>query len=40
MFDLATEDGMVKFMISTVLKHEEAIKSTDVAKGVKVFTKQ
>ena len=27
-------------MIGTILKHKEAIKNADVAKGVKVLTKQ
>ena len=40
MSDLATDDGMVKLMISTILKHEEAVKSADVAKGMKALTKQ
>ncbi|XP_016070266.1 PREDICTED: tigger transposable element-derived protein 1-like [Miniopterus natalensis] len=38
--DLAMEYGMAKSTISTILKHKEAIKSADVAKGVKVLTKQ
>nr|KAF6463386.1 tigger transposable element derived 1 [Molossus molossus] len=38
--DLAIEYGMAKSTISTILKHKEAIKSADVAKGVKVLTKQ
>ena len=31
---------MAKSTIGTILEHQEAIKSTDVAKGVKVPTKQ
>lgn len=31
---------MMQLMIMTMLKHEEAIKAADVAKGVKVVTKQ
>lgn len=40
MSDMATKCGMVKSMISTILKYQEAIKSAVVATGVKVFTKQ
>ncbi|XP_059558184.1 tigger transposable element-derived protein 1-like isoform X1 [Myotis daubentonii] len=38
--DLATKYGMAKSTISTILKHKEAIKKADVAKGVTVLTKQ
>ena len=31
---------MVKSVISTILKHEEAIEIADVAKGVKVLLKR
>ena len=39
MSDLAIKYGVVKLMISTILKHKEAIKSADVAIGIKVLTK-
>ena len=36
--NLAAEYGMAKLTMSTILKQREAIKSADVAKGVKVLT--
>jgi len=38
--DLATQFGMAKSMICTVLKNRETIKKADVARGVTVITKQ
>ena len=38
--DLATQFGMAKSTISTILKNKETIKAADVAKGVTVLTKQ
>jgi len=38
--DLATQFGMVKSTICTVLKSRETIKKADVARGVTVITKQ
>ena len=40
MSDLATQFGMAKSTISTILKNKEVIKAADVAKGVTVITKQ
>ena len=37
---MATEYGIAKSMISTILKYKEAIKNVDVAKDVKVLTEQ
>jgi len=39
-FDLATQFGMAKSTICTILKNRETIKKTDVARGVTVITKQ
>jgi len=38
--DLATQFGMAKSMICTILKNRETIKKADVARGVTVITKQ
>ena len=38
--DLATQFGMVKSTICTILKSRETIKKADVARGVTVITKQ
>jgi len=38
--DLATQFGMAKSMICTILKKRETIKKADVARGVTVITKQ
>jgi transposase-like protein len=38
--ELATEFGMAKSTISTILKNRETIKKADVARGVTVITKQ
>ena len=38
--DLATQFGMAKSTICTILKNRETIKKADVARGVTVITKQ
>ena len=38
--DLATQFGMAKSTICTILKNRETIKKADVARGVPVITKQ
>jgi len=38
--DLATQFGMAKSTICTVLKNRETVKKADVARGVTVITKQ
>jgi len=38
--DLATQFGMVKSTICTILKNRETIKKADVGRGVTVITKQ
>ena len=38
--DLATQFGMAKSTICTILKNRETIKQADVARGVTVITKQ
>jgi len=38
--DLATQFGMAKSTICTILKNREKIKKADVARGVTVITKQ
>ena len=38
--ELAKEFGMVKSTISTILKHKDALKASDVAKGSTVLSKQ
>ena len=38
--DLATQFGMVKSTVCTILKNRETIKKADVARGVTVITKQ
>ena len=38
--DLATQFGMTKSTICTILKNRETIKKADVARGVTVITKQ
>jgi len=38
--DLATQFGMTKSTIFTILKNRETIKKADVARGVTVITKQ
>ena len=40
MSDLAKQYGMAKSMISTILKHKDTLKSSDVAKGVTAVSKQ
>ena len=39
-FDLATQFGMAKSTICTILENRETIKKADVARGVTVITKQ
>jgi len=39
-FDLATQFGMAKSTISTILKNKEAIEGANVARRVTVLTKQ
>ncbi|XP_076357961.1 putative CENPB DNA-binding domain-containing protein 1 isoform X1 [Tachypleus tridentatus] len=38
--ELATQFGMAKSTVCTILKNKEVIKEADVAKGVTVLTKQ
>ena len=38
--DLATQFGMAKSTICTILKNRETIKKADIARGVTVITKQ
>ena len=38
--DLATQFGIAKSTISTILKNRETVKKADVARGVTVITKQ